>query len=357
MKPSEAIRIATIAANANEPYLLVGPPGIGKSAINKEVARLTNRTHIMGHPSVEDVSVPCGLPMDAGDHAEFKPYGVLHKVFNSKKKTLWDLEDLGQAPKSTQAAYMPYLHARELNGRKIPKCVTICASTNRKEDNAGVAGLIEPVKSRFGLIIDIEPDESDFRKWYNSTGLPKVISGFLASRPAALFDWKPSKDIKNQATPRTWEKAARLLQEYEVQIKSGAIVEEDVGYPILTSLLAGAVGMTYAGLFGGFYALGNQIGNVEEIFSDPESFSLPNDPTHMAFLCSRIVQLACDDGEEKAQMIPKIFDKIGKASTDAAMLMFRDMIASSDSFLTSPYYEECFATDLGEEMIEALQTA
>ena len=67
------------------------------------------------------------------------------------------LDDLGQAPMSVQAAAMQLILARRINGFKISDKVIFMAATNRREDKAGVTGILEPVKSRFAWIVELVP--------------------------------------------------------------------------------------------------------------------------------------------------------------------------------------------------------
>src|SRR5690606_27326440 len=99
----------------------------------------------------------------------------------------WFLDDLGQASPMVQAAYMQLLLARRIDGHVLPDCVTFVAASNRKQDRAGVSGLLEPVKSRFTCIMEIEPDLDSWIDWALGEGLPAELIAFLQFRGSELL--------------------------------------------------------------------------------------------------------------------------------------------------------------------------
>jgi len=90
---------------------------------------------------------------------------------------------------------MQLILARRINGYKVSDQVTFLAATNRKQDKAGVSGILEPVKSRFVSIVELEPDLEDWAAWAASNSLPAELIAFVRFRPNLLNDFTPSVDI------------------------------------------------------------------------------------------------------------------------------------------------------------------
>ena len=63
------------------------------------------------------------------------------------------------------------------------------AATNRREDMAGVQGMLEPVKSRFYSILNVEVNAKDWVNWYNTQGLPGELGAYV--------QWKGSDVLMN----------------------------------------------------------------------------------------------------------------------------------------------------------------
>jgi hypothetical protein len=57
---------------------------------------------------------------------------------------------------------MQLILARRVNSFTLPDCVSFVAASNRRQDKAGVTGILEPVKSRFATILEVSPDLDDW---------------------------------------------------------------------------------------------------------------------------------------------------------------------------------------------------
>jgi hypothetical protein len=57
-----------------------------------------------------------------------------------------------------------------------------------REDRAGVSGILEPVKSRFTTIIEMEPDVDDWTNWATSNNIRPEIIAFIRIRRKLLID-------------------------------------------------------------------------------------------------------------------------------------------------------------------------
>ena len=150
--PKRAMGLIKQAVEADVPVLLVGPPGVGKSDITRQVADSLQADHVVSHPPVEDPTDPKGLPWPdaAGGTARFLPFGQLARVLNSTRLTLWNLEDLGHASRAVQGAYMQFVQARACGEHTLPAHVRLIATTNRPSDKgAGVDTVLAPLISRF----------------------------------------------------------------------------------------------------------------------------------------------------------------------------------------------------------------
>src|SRR6185436_20188967 len=109
-----------------------------------------------------------------------------------KRPCLWFLDDLGQAPPAVQASYMPWLLERECAGNRLPDHVVVMAATNRRTDRAGVAGVLEPVKSRFASIVTLEPDVDEWCDWaIKQPFMPPEVVAFIRFRPETLNQFVP----------------------------------------------------------------------------------------------------------------------------------------------------------------------
>ena len=160
MKPSTLATTLAIAMEYKLNILIKGTPGIGKTDIVHQAAEKSNNKLIISHPVVSDPvdykGMPAIITIDKETRAEFLPFGDLQALIEAEGPTTFFMDDLGQAPPAVQAAAMQLLLARRINNHKVSDHVCFIAATNNKEDKAGVSGILEPVKSRFCSIIQLE---------------------------------------------------------------------------------------------------------------------------------------------------------------------------------------------------------
>lgn len=268
MTPSQLTAFLAQAIAARLPALIVGPPGVGKSDLVALAAQMSGYRLILSHPAVSDPTDAKGLPWVAkgAETATFLPFGELAEAIHATQPTVWFLDDLGQAPPAVQASFMQLLLARRVNGHALPECVTFVAATNRRTDRAGVSGILEPVKSRFAAIVELEPDLDEWCQWALAQDfVPPELVAFLRFRPELLCKFVPSADLVNCPLPRTWAHAAKLLG-----LKLSDAVQAHA--------LAGAVGEGAATELLAFLKLYRELPNIDAILIDPDGPPIPQQP-------------------------------------------------------------------------------
>lgn len=280
----------TIAARL--PILITGAPGIGKSDIVEQATAAAGATMIISHPVVSDPTDFKGLPFATVNtttqqaEAHFLPFSDLQRIIDADKPTVFFLDDLGQAPPAVQAAAMQLILARRINGHRVSDQVTFIAATNRRQDRAGVAGILEPVKSRFCSIIELQPDLDSWCSWAlkenpttKAQNVPTELIAFIRFRPALLHDFKPSADLINTPSPRTIAQAGRLLA---------------LNFPdnILYPALSGSTGEGFAAEFIGFLKIYRNLPNPDSIILNPLNAAVPSDPATLYALSGALARKA-----------------------------------------------------------------
>lgn len=287
VRPLQLRALASALIAAREPFLVTGAPGVGKTDIITAAARDVGADIILSHPVVQDPTDAKGLPWVGkdGDTATFLPFGELAQAISATRPTVWFLDDLGQAAPAVQASYMQLLLARRINGHKLPECLTFAAATNRRQDRAAVSGILDPVKSRFAAILDLQPTLDDWCDWAVRANIPPEIVAFLRTRPNLLQEdpeKRSNQDIVNAPSPRTWAAAARLFR---------------LGLPksVATTAYAGAVGDGAALEFTSFLALLDDAPDIDAILANPLSAPVPgDDKPHALYAVATGLAYRCD---------------------------------------------------------------
>lgn len=311
MKPSTAAQIIEKMVLNYKPVLLVGMPGIGKTSIVEQIQEKTNSDMLVSHPVVNDPTDAKGFPCVIDGVAQFLPFGDLEFAINySGERLIWFLDDLGQARPAVQATYMQLLLARRINGHKLPDSVVFIAATNRREDRAGVSGILEPVKSRFHMIIEIEPDVESFITWgLTSQRIRKEVIACLRLFPELLVS-PPSREIKPSANPRVWEFASQILDSNFAP----ALIQDS-----LTSCIGEEAGSQLYGMITVF----KNLPSVTNIIKAPGSVEFPTNPSSLHALCTVLAKYL----KKKPEKVDPIFKFAGRLPGDFSVCLIRDSLA------------------------------
>jgi hypothetical protein len=267
MKPEQLKNFLMFAISNGEPVLITGAPGIGKSDIVAQAAAENGAQLIISHPVVSDPTDFKGLPFPDknGREAHFLPFGELNELIHAESPAVYFLDDLGQATPAVQAAAMQLILARRVNGFKVADCVTFVAATNRREDMAAVSGILEPVKSRFSSIIELEIDADDWIMWALKNAMPTSLVAFIRFRPETLNNFKPTRDMKNSPCPRTVAAVGRLQNK-------GLMAELEY------EVFKGAAGEAFAVEYTAFLKVYRSLPDITQVILDPLHTPVSDDP-------------------------------------------------------------------------------
>jgi len=338
VQPKQLRSILSRTIEAHLPVLITGAPGVGKSDLVAQAAREAGAEVILSHPAVSDPTDAKGLPWPNkdGESATFLPFGELARALDAKQATVWFLDDLGQATPAVQASFMQLLLARRVNGHALPDCVTFVAATNRRTDRAGVSGILEPVKSRFATIVNLEPNLDDWCEWaYQNSVSPEVIA-FLRFRTELLSKFEPSADMQNSPCPRTWANVAKL-----VKLKLSPETE--------LAAYAGAVGEGAASEFVAFLRIYRNLPNPDAVLMNPDQSPIPKE---LNALYALVVALASRATEENFWAIARYGTRLMENEQgEFGSLLILDSCKKDQRLVSTPEFTKLATTELGQLML------
>ena len=331
MKPNIAAQIVERMILNYKPVLLVGMPGIGKTSIVDQIREKTGADMLVSHPVVNDPTDAKGFPCVVDNVAQFLPFGDLNYAINyTGKRLIWFLDDLGQARPAVQAAYMQLLLARRINGHKLPDSVVFIAATNRREDRAGVSGILEPVKSRFHMIIEIDPDVESFISWGLVTRkIRKEVIACLRLFPELLVS-PVSREIKPTANPRVWEFASQILD---------ANFAPALVFDSLVSCIGEEAGSQLYGMITTF----KNLPSVNSIVKAPDTVEFPTNPSSLHALCTVLAKFL----EKKPEKVEPVFKFAGRLPGDFSVCLIRDSLALCPELADTEAMENWTAQNVG----------
>lgn len=338
MRPKALAELLSTTIPNRLPVLITGSPGIGKTDIVSQAAEAAGADLIISHPVVADPTDAKGLPwLNAAkpDQATFLPFGEMAQALSATKPTVWFLDDLGQATPAVQASFMQLLLARRVNGHVIPDCVTFVAATNRRTDRAGVSGILEPVKSRFACIIELEPTLDDWCVWALQNDMPPELIAFLRFRPDLLNKFVATADLVNSPCPRTWAHAGKL-------IKLGFSPELEY------AAIAGAVGEGAAAELIAFLRTYRSLPNLDGILLDPSKAIIPEGA---AALYAVATGLAYKATVNNFQRVARYCERLVDAGHgEFSVLCVRDSTRRNAAIMSTPAFIGLATGDFGKLM-------
>lgn len=321
--------------------LLVGRPGVGKTDLVKQATRALGYRAIIAHPVTHNPTHYSGLGWvfqldDGTPRAEFVPYGFLRELITTtNERLIMFFDDVGQATNATQAAMMQLFLERSLNGQKISDTVSFVAATNRREDKAGVGGVLEPLKSRFDAgIIHLQAELDPWCKWAMLHKMPVWLIAYARFRPEVITDWEPTPDLVNTACPRT---LAFVGEAYIDQLP------EDMWQ----SAFSGMIGVGRTAELLTFYKFAKSIPNPDAIIMNPDKEVIPDRPEIQYALAAA---LANKSTEANFDAVIRYFDrwfdggnfKDGIPKAEFVLSYFKDAIVRKPELKNTQGYVNWF---------------
>ncbi len=289
---------------AKESVLLVGPPGIGKTARVASMARAAGyRLVVMRASLSERVDFGGALVPDmAAGVTRALPLDTLADLRSTPRPTLLFLDDLGQAPMDVQAACMRLFDPGYLSSN-----VVIWGATNRPGDKAGVTALCEPLRSRFALAFAVPTpqapasdavesaiplgtwaDEVDrWAAWaMDNQASATMIAWHRATTGRTLYAWRPHADPAIRMPDyRSWATVVRLESQGLADIAN----------------VAAAIGRPAAVEYTAFAALAEQVPAPQDIWRDPHGARVPSEPNALWLVATSLGMAA--EPEHAAQLV------------------------------------------------------
>ncbi len=306
MKRSQVEMAIEASIAANQPLHVEGPPGLGKSAVVQQTAERLDMGCVVAPLPEFDVVDIRGLPSVLnGDGAD----GVTHwnppDLFfrDDPKGYVIFLDELPNAPTLVQSGALRLVHERRVAERPLPEGARIIAAGNRITDKAGAGKLITSLADRFWKV-EMVPDLDDWCDWALGAEIAVEVIAFLRFRPQFLSTFEPQHQVF--ATPRAWEKAARLLGRLPREIEHEA--------------LTGTVGEGPATEFVSFLRIYRELPDIDSLLLDPKGSPVPKDP---ATLYAVSTALAARVSEDTAEALLRYGERM---PPEFAVLMVKDAI-------------------------------
>lgn len=210
------------------PIYLMGPPGVGKTAIIEQVAKEFNIPVVafsMTHLSRDNaIGMPMIKKVPFGDHyQDVSEYtvseiiaSVYHVILDSKKpEGILFLDEINCVSESLAPLMLLFLQYKKFGNRQLPPGWVIVTAGNPPEYNKSVQEFDLATMDRLKYIL-VEPSVDAWLIYARSHKIHGAISAFLQSHKTMFYSTKVTENGPEYVTARGWEDLSKTLQLYEI---------------------------------------------------------------------------------------------------------------------------------------------
>lgn len=235
------------------PLFIEGPPGVGKSAILKQITESAQIGWLDTRASQHDPTDFRGIPAVINNTAVWLPPADIPFVGNKAipEKGIWVLDEVTSAPPLVQAVLYQAVLDHRIGEHVLKPEWYIVACGNRIEDRAVTYRMSSALANRFAHV-QIEVNLDDWVEWAKKNKINPNIIMFLKYKSELLFAFNPESSEKAFCSPRTWAMASNHIALQTTKI--------------LPEILTGTVGKGATAEFMSFLKLQTELPDINTIF-------------------------------------------------------------------------------------------
>lgn len=270
MRASLLIPAIRAARRARRPVMVWGKPGVGKSSIMKECAKLDNVGLIDWRLALMDSVDLRGIPHREKGLTYWNPPAELP----TEGAGYLFIDELQQAQIATGNAARQLILDRQLGSYRLPDGWYVSAASNREEDNAATQRMPTHIANSF-IHLTMDVHHGDWLEWAEKSGIDYRVFAYLKYRPESLHVFDPKSKEKAFASPRSWEFMSQVMKEVDAMRGAGSLPawEDESMLEYASGIVGAATGVEFVG----FLRIMDKLVTIESILLDPKKAEVPKD--------------------------------------------------------------------------------
>ncbi len=216
-----------IPLEKQRPLLLMGPPGIGKTAIMEQAAAelgINLLSYTITHHTRQSA---IGLPFIAKRVFGGKEYSVTEYTMSEIIASIYEkiecsgvkegilfLDEINCVSETLSPTMLRFLQYKTFGMHPLPEGFMIVAAGNPPEYNKSVRDFDIVTLDRIRRI-DVSEDFPSFKEYAYRNGVHGSVLAYLEIRKDHFYSVKQELDGKSFVTARGWEDLSRIIQAYE----------------------------------------------------------------------------------------------------------------------------------------------
>lgn len=218
-----------LPAERQRPMFLIGPPGVGKTAIMAQIASELNvalLSYSMTHHTRQSA---LGLPFIVQKTYGGKEYSVSEYTMSEIIASVYDLmertdkregilflDEMNCVSETLLPVMLQFLQYKVFGRHRVPEGWIIVAAGNPPEYNDSVRDFDMAIWDRVRRI-DVEPDFSVWRKYAAKTGMHPSVLAYLDGHREHLYSVRSTVEGKQFVTMRGWSDLSDTMLLYDGQ--------------------------------------------------------------------------------------------------------------------------------------------
>ena len=226
-----------IPVEKQRPLLLIGPPGIGKTAVMEQISSELgiglisySMTH---HTRQSAIGLPFISRREFGgreyDVTEYTMSEIIASVYELMEETgiregILFLDEINCVSETLSPLMLQFLQYKVFGGHRIPDGWIIVTAGNPPEYNESAREFDVVTLDRLKKIT-VEPDYDAWKKYAAQAGIHPAVMSFLHNKRDRFYSVETTVSGKTIVTPRGWEDLSKMLLLYD---QNGIEADEDL---------------------------------------------------------------------------------------------------------------------------------
>lgn len=216
-----------IPIEKQRPVFLVGPPGIGKTAIMEQIASELGvglLSYSMTHHTRQSA---IGLPFISHKEYAGKEYSITEYTMSEIIASVFDLmessgvqegilflDEINCVSETLSPLMLQFLQYKVFGRHRVPEGWIVVTAGNPPEYNDSVREFDVVTLDRLKKI-EVEPNLDVWKEYAYQVGIHPAVMTFLDIKKAYFYSVETTIDGKSFVTPRGWEDLSKMLHLFE----------------------------------------------------------------------------------------------------------------------------------------------